>query len=130
MRLEISHDFFLAARLLSRVTQDFDASIGFQNGGFSMVLVRRGTGCVGNNEQLCARVCASEALEVVLCVFSQVMLYRVGLRLPHMAYVSHWCVEWRSSCLCLELPLECRLLSAHLRHPSLGMLLTGELAGD
>jgi len=69
MRLKISHDFFFAARLLSRVAQHFDAGIGFQDSSFGMVLVRRGTGCVGNNEQLRARICASEALEVVLCCF-------------------------------------------------------------
>jgi hypothetical protein len=39
MGLEVSHDLFLAARLLGGMPQHFDASIGFQDSSLNIAFV-------------------------------------------------------------------------------------------
>ena len=78
MLLEIRHDLLFAAGFLGRVSEDLDAGVFLQEGGFDLVLVGVGAGGVGNYVEFGAGVGAAEFLEFVLVVVSWGSAAQVG----------------------------------------------------
>ena len=80
MLLEIRHDLLFAAGFLGGMSEDLDAGVFLQEGGFDLVLVGVGASGVGNDEEFGAGVDASEFLEFVLVVVSWACAAQVGIR--------------------------------------------------